>query len=155
MTTMSIGVVASVTLLLFLSTTSMNMTMSGANALSQSIVVIGLNPALQKRFVLPIDTDLEPGNVHRCARLDIGVGGKGQDVGVALSCLMQSSTKKREEEEKVGDEEETAPCDVSSRVILAQFLGAGAEGDAVSSALRYRHGLVAVSYTHLTLPTKA
>jgi fructose-1-phosphate kinase PfkB-like protein len=48
-------------------------------------LVVGLNPALQKRFVL--QDRLVPGQVHRARDIQIGIGGKGQDVAVALSCL--------------------------------------------------------------------
>ena len=91
-----------------------------ANALSQSIVVVGLNAALQKRFILPPGKNLEPGNVHRAHITETGVGGKGQDVGVALSCL-------------------SASCE--DKVMLAQFLGRGPEGDAVSELLQSKFGL--------------
>jgi len=84
-------------------------------------VVVGLNAAFQKRFVLPVDTSLEPGSVHRAASLEEGIGGKGQDVAIALSCL--SSRK-----ENNGD------------VRLAQFLGKGAEGDKVCDLLLERCG---------------
>lgn len=87
-------------------------------ALSDSVVVIGLNAAYQKRFVLAPATNLVPGDVHRAHHIETGVGGKGQDVGVALSCL--------------------ASRDVSRKVLLAQFLGAGPTGDAVASALKAR-----------------
>ena len=90
------------------------------HAFSQSIVVIGLNAALQKRFILPPKSNLEPGNVHRSQAVETGVGGKGQDVGVALSCLM----KKDEPSDSRKD-----------KVLLAQFLGAGPEGDTVSQLL--------------------
>lgn len=56
--------------------------------------------------------------------MDTGVGGKGQDVGVAMSCLMQSDGAVRE-----------------NAVLLAQFLGQGAEGEAVSTTLKRKHGL--------------
>ena len=90
-------------------------------ALSDSVVVVGLNAALQKRFILAPATNLVPGDVHRAHRVETGVGGKGQDVGVALSCL--------------------ASREVTRSVLLAQFLGVGPAGDAVASALRERHGL--------------
>jgi len=83
-------------------------------------VIIGLNAALQKRFILPPSTNLEPGNVHRSARVEVGVGGKGQDVAVALSCLDRSE-------------------DCQDKVILTQFIGNGPEGDTVLSALKQRH----------------
>uniref|UniRef100_A0A7S2L182 Carbohydrate kinase PfkB domain-containing protein n=1 Tax=Skeletonema marinoi TaxID=267567 RepID=A0A7S2L182_9STRA len=107
-------------LLLLLSTMSATTT----HALSTSIVVVGLNAALQKRFILPPNTNLEPGNVHRAHNSETGVGGKGQDVGVAMSCLMSKEKQPRDD-----------------KVLLAQFLGMGPEGDAVSGALRLRRGL--------------
>jgi hypothetical protein len=120
-------------------TPSMTGGLGSVDALSRSIVIIGLNPAYQKRFVLPPDTNLEPGNVHRCVRCDAGVGGKGQDVGVALSCLSKKSSRTRKDDDDADDD--------ASRVILAQFLGIGAEGDAVSSALKYEYGLTDESLT--------
>ena len=100
------------------------MSATTTQALSTSIVVVGLNAALQKRFILPPNTNLEPGNVHRAYKSETGVGGKGQDVGVALSCLMSKEKQSRDD-----------------KVLLAQFLGQGPEGDAVSGALRLRRGL--------------
>lgn len=47
------------------------------------------------------------------------MGGKGQDVGVALSCLMKHDGK----------------AAASEKVLLAQFLGQGPEGDTVSDTL--------------------
>jgi len=99
--------------------------MSYVDSLSQSIVVIGLNAALQKRFILPPSTNLKPGNVHRAYKCETGVGGKGQDVGVALSCLMSN------------DKKETT----NAKVLLAQFLGKGPEGDQVANILKTQHRL--------------
>jgi fructose-1-phosphate kinase PfkB-like protein len=107
--------------LLLLSTT---MSATTTHALSTTIVVVGLNAALQKRFILPPNTNLEPGNVHRAHKSETGVGGKGQDVGVAMACLMSKEKQTRDD-----------------KVLLAQFLGMGPEGDAVSGALRKRRGL--------------
>ena len=100
------------------------MSATTTHALSTSIVVVGLNAALQKRFILPPNTNLERGNVHRAHKSETGVGGKGQDVGVAMSCLMSKEKQSRDD-----------------KVLLAQFLGQGPEGDAVSGALRLRRGL--------------
>jgi len=100
--------------------------MSSVDSLSQSIVVIGLNAALQKRFILPPSTNLKPGNVHRAYKCETGVGGKGQDVGVALSCLMSNYDKKETTNDKV---------------LLAQFLGKGPEGDQVNNILKTQHKL--------------
>ena len=99
--------------------------MSSVDSLSQSIVVIGLNAALQKRFILPPSTNLKPGNVHRAYKCETGVGGKGQDVGVALSCLMSNNKKEA----------------TNDKVLLAQFLGKGPEGDLVSNILKSQHKL--------------
>lgn len=122
---------AAALLLLSLNTMSSD-SPSIASALSQSVAVIGLNAALQKRFVLPPGQNLAPGNVHRAQRCETGVGGKGQDVGVALSCLLCHKSKAKAAMAN-------SPDDKS--VLVAQFLGAGAAGDAVSHALRTRHGL--------------
>jgi fructose-1-phosphate kinase PfkB-like protein len=80
-------------------------------------VIIGLNAALQKRFILPPTTKLEPGNVHRSQRVEIGIGGKGQDVAVSMTCLN----------------------DDCRNVLLTQFIGRGGEGDLVLEALKQRN----------------
>ena len=78
-------------------------------------IIIGLNPALQKRFILSEKTpDLIPGNVHRASSIQTGIGGKGQDVAVTLANLS------------------TAP---SNYIYLAQLVGSGAEGDLALSKL--------------------
>ena len=97
-------------------------------AFSESVVILGLNAALQKRFVLPPNTELTPGNVHR-GEVETGVGGKGQDVGVAMSILMDDGSSA---EERRGENDR--------RVLLAQFLG-GASGEYVGDILSSRHGL--------------
>jgi len=87
--------------------------LSAANRSNMKVVVVGLNGALQKRFVLPEGSNLIPGNVHRAASIQEGVGGKGQDVAVALSC-----------------------CGVApNEVCLAQFVGGGPGGDQVLKLL--------------------
>jgi len=78
---------------------------------SSPTVIVGLNGALQKRFVLQENASLIPGNVHRASSVQAGVGGKGQDVAIALSCLDYEGTQ------------------------LAEFIGSGAEGDFVYAAL--------------------
>ncbi len=117
---------------------------------SSYTIVIGLNPALQKRFVLSSKTPiLTPGNVHRASEVQEGIGGKGQDVYVALHCLStvtravttanvstssnnnnnvhQMNPKTREKENK------------AHQVKLAQFLGKGNEGDTVLSYFLNRY----------------
>lgn len=81
-------------------------------AMSASKVIVGLNAALQKRFIMPTQ-DLVPGNVHRASTVQTGVGGKGQDVAIAMNCLSPNSPD----------------------VKLAQFVGQGATGDAVFDLL--------------------
>jgi len=88
------------------------------NMEASSVLIIGLNPALQKRFVLAPNTDLIPGDVHRAASIQSGVGGKGQDVFTTLSCLSDASDSK--------------PISVS------QFIGSGAEGDSVLQLMNER-----------------
>jgi fructose-1-phosphate kinase PfkB-like protein len=92
--------------------------------MSGSTVVVGLNGALQKRFVLPSESPLVPGNVHRAKEVQFGVGGKGQDVAVTLSCLQFQ-----------GD------------LQLAQFVGSGAEGDTVYTMLEELLGESAMGLT--------
>lgn len=103
-------------------------------ALSQSIVIVGLNAALQKRFILPPGTNLDAGNVHRAYRLDTGVGGKGQDVGVSLSCLISGGAPPT-------TTTTTTNSSNDDKVILAQFLGKGSEGEVVSQILKSKFGL--------------
>jgi fructose-1-phosphate kinase PfkB-like protein len=79
------------------------------------IIVVGLNGALQKRFVLPPNEKLVPGNVLRAEQVQTGVGGKGQDVSIALNCL--------------------SPSKDASFQQLAQFVGRGSAGDAVYQML--------------------
>jgi fructose-1-phosphate kinase PfkB-like protein len=65
---------------------------SHPHSLEGGVMVVGLNPALQKRFILgPQHATLIPGDVHRAHRVDEGIGGKGQDVAVAFSCLLCDS----------------------------------------------------------------
>ena len=89
-----------------------------SNMDASSLLVVGLNAALQKRFILPSNTDLIPGDVHRATSIQQGVGGKGQDVLITLSCL-QSKTS-----------------DTKKKISIAQFIGQGPEGDNVLSLLR-------------------
>lgn len=85
-------------------------------AMTQKLVVVGLNGALQKRFVIQNHADLVPGNVHRASEIQTGIGGKGQDVAIALHCLHSQGVK------------------------LLQFVGQGAEGDAVYHLMTNRLG---------------
>ena len=87
--------------------------MSGG--LQDKSVVVGLNAAFQKRFILPSSTPLTPGSVHRADAVEEGLGGKGQDVAVTLRHLW--------------------PDAPSRPLALAQFIGTGAGGDAVMSLL--------------------
>jgi fructose-1-phosphate kinase PfkB-like protein len=92
--------------------------------MSASTVIVGLNGALQKRFILTQSASLVPGDVHRADAVQVGVGGKGQDVAIALSCL-----------------------DFKGNLQLAQFVGSGTEGDQVYNLLKERIGEDAMSLT--------
>lgn len=95
--------------------------MTSATALQSDIVVVGLNAAYQKRFVLePTGPNpaLIPGSVHRASEISEGVGGKGQDVAISLSCLGMTS----------------------NNVKLAQFIGEGGEGESLLSIIGKRLG---------------
>mmetsp|Transcript_18351 Transcript_18351/g.22465 ORF Transcript_18351/g.22465 Transcript_18351/m.22465 type:complete len:486 (+) Transcript_18351:129-1586(+) len=102
---------------------------------SSYTIVIGLNPALQKRFVLSSKTPhLIAGNVHRASEVQQGIGGKGQDVFVALNCLaMHAGEHMDQDSGSKSDVMMTPVGGVGNCVKLVQFLGKGAEGDAVQS----------------------
>eukprot|EP00546_Thalassionema_frauenfeldii_P002922 CAMPEP_0178933560 /NCGR_PEP_ID=MMETSP0786-20121207/23342_1 /TAXON_ID=186022 /ORGANISM="Thalassionema frauenfeldii, Strain CCMP 1798" /LENGTH=378 /DNA_ID=CAMNT_0020611179 /DNA_START=122 /DNA_END=1258 /DNA_ORIENTATION=- len=97
--------------------------------MSTSTVIVGLNGALQKRFILGKGSSLVPGDVHRAIDVQFGVGGKGQDVSISLSCLNYPDTK------------------------IAQFVGSGSEGEMVLDLLKSRLGESAA--TTLTTRTKS
>jgi len=73
-------------------------------------IVFGLNPALQR--TLTLSSRLTPGAVNRGAKVELGIGGKGQDVFIAAKSM-----------------EAELP-------VLAQFLGKGAEGDQLAGLLQ-------------------
>ena len=92
--------------------------------ISSPIIVVGLNAALQKRFVLPDKQVLMPGNVHRASTVNIGVGGKGQDAAIALHCL-----------------------GLNDAIKLLQFVGTGSTGDVVYKLLLDQLGESAMELT--------
>ncbi len=123
-------------------------------------IVVGLNPALQRRFVLSPKTPLlTPGNVHRASEIQEGIGGKGQDVYVALHCLSTFRTTaasagststgtvaavsdtpyrgfNNNGNNSINKNNNSTTRHSNSKVtnvILAQFLGKGIEGDTVLS----------------------
>jgi fructose-1-phosphate kinase PfkB-like protein len=110
------------TVVAFVAMTSSTRQASFAHALSMmsgslqdKSVVVGLNAAFQKRFILPSSTPLTPGSVHRADAVEEGLGGKGQDVAVTLRHLWPDAR--------------------SRPLFLAQFIGSGAGGSAVMSLL--------------------
>ena len=126
------------------SSSSRMMSMDGNNVnnnINNRVVVVGLNGALQKRFVLPAGSRLVPGNVHRAAGVDFGVGGKGQDAAIALHCLLP---KREEEREKITSTTNSCMHDC---IRLVQFLGNGFAGDTVCAMLRGRLGVEATEFT--------
>jgi fructose-1-phosphate kinase PfkB-like protein len=96
---------------------------------SSAVIIVGLNGALQKRFVLPSDDVLIPGNVHRASTVQTGVGGKGQDVAITLNCLSSESDFQ-----------------------LAHFIGTGSSGDEVFNLLV---GQLGEESMELTVRTKS
>jgi fructose-1-phosphate kinase PfkB-like protein len=85
------------------------------------IAVVGLNAALQKRLIIP-NGSLIPGNVHRISSVEYGIGGKGQDVAVTLSCLQQ---------------QQGSPFQIR----VAQFLGVDSAGDQVYEMMQQLAGV--------------
>jgi fructose-1-phosphate kinase PfkB-like protein len=95
---------------------------------TRTIVVVGLNAALQKRFVLDHGVPLIPGQVHRASRITTGIGGKGQDVAVALSCLQHM----------MDHDDDTDDDSKSPTTYLLQFIGIGPAGDEIVDLLERR-----------------
>ncbi|KAJ1424277.1 Ribokinase-like protein [Ochromonadaceae sp. CCMP2298] len=77
------------------------------------VVVVGLNPALQRTITL---AGLKVGGVNRAASVEVGIGGKGQNVIVASRHMQLQKPSQ-----------------------LLQFLGTGGEGDLLSNLLLERN----------------
>lgn len=102
-------------------------------------IVVGLNGALQKRFILPNNQGLVPGNVHRATRVDFGVGGKGQDVAISLHCLLGRG--------RLSDRHKTNDFNADADIRLVQFIGTGTAGDTVYNLLKDRLGEKTLEFT--------
>ena len=76
----------------------------------RDVLVVGLNPALQRSVTLP---NLVVGAVNRGASVQIGIGGKGQDVVVAAASMV-----------------------AVPQPVLLQLLGKGAEGDTLLGLIK-------------------
>ena len=74
-------------------------------------LVVGLNSAIQRRLVLRV---FDVGEVNRAVAASVGVGGKGQDVLLASSCMTLRAIRETK---------------------LLQFVGHGAEGDTLLAIL--------------------
>ncbi len=106
-------------------------------SLDGGVMVVGLNPALQKRFILGPQSTLIPGNVHRAQRVEEGIGGKGQDVVVALSCLLH------DENNNCSSSSTTTTAKKSTSrppFFLAQFVSKGPEGDTLLQLIEKQVG---------------
>lgn len=121
--------------------TGSSCSLSGTNASKNSNIVVGLNAALQKRFFLPNNHNLVPGNVHRATHVHFGVGGKGQDVAIALHCLLGRGES--------SDDADTSATIEDSRnnIRLLQFIGTGSAGDVVHNLLKNRLGDKTMEFT--------
>lgn len=76
-------------------------------------VIVGLNAALQRRMIFQ---EILSGDVNRAQSASVGIGGKGQDVLLATSCM------------ELVDKKKTG---------LLQFIGSGCEGDTLLSMLEH------------------
>lgn len=85
---------------------------------TRTIVVVGLNGALQRTIVFEPPKGLKVGDVNRASSVGAGIGGKGQNVCVALTKLAEG----------------TAGGDAGVDVTLAHFAG-GKSGGVVSLAM--------------------
>ena len=57
---------------------------------NRRVVVVGLNGALQRTIVFAPPKGLKVGDVNRASSVGAGIGGKGQNVCVALRTLAES-----------------------------------------------------------------
>jgi len=120
-------------------------------------IVVGLNGALQKRFILPNKQGLVPGNVHRATHVDFGVGGKGQDVAIALQCLLGrgrlSDNDKTNDDDDNDDNDDndadatTTTTSSSNNIRLVQFIGTDSAGETVHNLLKDRLGENTMEFT--------
>lgn len=96
-------------------------------------IFTSLNPALQKRFILSQSTpSLIPSNVHRASVVHTGIGGKGQDVAIAMTCICGNG--------------------ISSMIHLMQFMGRDASGDTALSELKsYQSNNSIIDFDALTV----
>lgn len=84
-----------------------------ATRTARGVLVVGLNPALQRTLELG---GLHIGEVNRAQQATIGIGGKGQNCVTAISLLMSKT--------------------MDEKITLAQFVGSGVEGDLLLELLR-------------------
>mmetsp|Transcript_11192 Transcript_11192/g.26904 ORF Transcript_11192/g.26904 Transcript_11192/m.26904 type:complete len:476 (+) Transcript_11192:41-1468(+) len=111
-------------------------------------IVVGLNGALQKRFVLPNNQGLVPGNVHRATRVDVGVGGKGQDAAITLHCLLRNNeSSDLQKQYNCGIDDAGNHASNTDSIRLVQFTGTGSAGDTVHQLLNGRIGEKALEFT--------
>ena len=93
-----------------------------------------MNPALQRRLVLP--GSLIPGDVHRVTSVQTGIGGKGQDVVVALSCLAKNNDGNDDDDvDNNNNNNNNNHQEKMQLPRLLQFLGRGATGDTLLGQL--------------------
>ena len=137
--------------LLKMSSTAISSSSSSSSSSTIDTYVIGLNAALQKRFVIDSikekDEDIIPGNVYRASSISYGVGGKGQDVAYTLNCLQYHSGVSRDDDTAEQQEEQQTPP-----FHLVQFIGTGYEGDMVYNKMS-KDFLSSVSATCLSATT--
>lgn len=65
------------------------MSAGGEDSDRREIIVVGLNGALQRTIVFQPPKGLKVGNVNRASSVGAGIGGKGQNVCVALAMLAE------------------------------------------------------------------
>ena len=101
--------------------------------MSQSVLIAGLNPALQRQVTFA--KGLTKGSVNRASEVGVGIGGKGQNVLIASKYMdIREDTK----------------------VDVAMFCGSGGEGDTLIDLLRAidaREDLTIRSTSHLRICT--
>lgn len=66
---------------------------SSSSSGERTVVVVGLNGALQRTIVFAPPKGLKVGDVNRASSVGAGIGGKGQNVCVALRTLAEEGVE--------------------------------------------------------------
>lgn len=99
----------------------------------RAIVVVGLNGALQRTIVFKPPKGLHVGHVNRASSVGAGIGGKGQNVCVALRKLAEGGKGDADADADADAQEGGGAVDVT----LAHFAGGKSGERRIANAMQY------------------